>query len=89
MKLGSGTSKMPVLARHESAPLSTLLYALGKQSDNFYAEMVFKTLGGERKARPAKSADAAAVVTKWLEQGQMLEPGTVIKKGAVCSIVLE
>ncbi|HQY64181.1 MAG: D-alanyl-D-alanine carboxypeptidase/D-alanyl-D-alanine-endopeptidase [Myxococcales bacterium] len=82
VKLGSGSPKATVLARHESAPLSTLLYALGKQSDNFYAEMVFKTLGGERKGRPAKSADAAAVVTKWLEQGQMLEPGTVIKNGS-------
>ena len=43
-----------VIAKHASAPLSSLLYALGKQSDNFYAEMIFKTLGGEGKGRPAQ-----------------------------------
>lgn len=78
----AGSSKGTVLAKHTSEPLSTLLYALGKQSDNFYAEMIFKSLGGERKGRPAKSADAAEVVTKWLAAGNMLEPGTVIKNGS-------
>lgn len=82
VKAGQGGSKAATLARHESAPLSSLLYALGKQSDNFYAEMVFKSLGGEKKARPAKSQDAAQVVTKWLSEGHMLEPGTVIKNGS-------
>lgn len=82
VKPGQGGGKATVLARHESAPLSTLLYSLGKQSDNFYAEMIFKSLGGERKGRPAKSADAAEVVTKWLAAGNMLEPGTVIKNGS-------
>ncbi len=82
VKSGSGPNKASNLAKHESAPLSSLLYALGKQSDNFYAEMIFKSLGGERKARPAKSQDGAAVVTKWLSDGHMLEPGTVIKNGS-------
>lgn len=82
VKAGGGAGKASSLARHESAPLSSLLYALGKQSDNFYAEMVFKSLGGEKKARPAKSQDGAAVVTKWLSDGHMLEPGTVIKNGS-------
>ena len=49
-----GTARGHTLAKHLSAPLSSLLYALGKQSDNFYAEMVFKTLAGEGKARPAQ-----------------------------------
>mgnify|MGYP000895689288 CR=1 FL=1 len=70
------------LATHDSAPLSELLLQVGKHSDNFYAEMIFKSLGGERKGRPAKSADAAEVVTKWLAAGNMLEPGTVIKNGS-------
>ena len=51
-----GTARGHVLAKHLSEPLSSLLYALGKQSDNFYAEMIFKSLGGEGKGRPAKSA---------------------------------
>jgi D-alanyl-D-alanine carboxypeptidase/D-alanyl-D-alanine-endopeptidase (penicillin-binding protein 4) len=77
-----GTARGHVLAKHLSDPLSSLLYALGKQSDNFYAEMVFKGLGGEGKARPSKSGDAAEVVTKWLERIGASEPGVVIKNGS-------
>jgi D-alanyl-D-alanine carboxypeptidase/D-alanyl-D-alanine-endopeptidase (penicillin-binding protein 4) len=71
-----------VLARHESAPLSQLLYSLGKQSDNFYAEMVFKTLGGEVKGRPGKSSDAADVVTRWVNKIGAGDTGLVIKNGS-------
>jgi D-alanyl-D-alanine carboxypeptidase/D-alanyl-D-alanine-endopeptidase (penicillin-binding protein 4) len=77
-----GTAHGHVLARHVSEPLSSLLYALGKQSDNFYAEMIFRGLGGESKGRPAKSGDAAEVVTKWLERIGASEPGVVIKNGS-------
>jgi serine-type D-Ala-D-Ala carboxypeptidase/endopeptidase (penicillin-binding protein 4) len=77
-----GTARGHVLARHLSEPLSSLLYALGKQSDNFYAEMIFKGLAGEGKGRPAKSSDAAEVVTKWLERIGASEPGVVIKNGS-------
>lgn len=77
-----GTARGHTLAKHFSAPLSTLLYALGKQSDNFYAEMVFKTLGGEGKARPARAGDAAEVVTKFLERAGAIDAGVVIKNGS-------
>ena len=71
-----------VLARHESEPLSTLLYALGKNSDNFYAEMIFKSLAAETKTRPAKSQDAAEIVTKWLEKNDLSDAGLVVKNGS-------
>jgi D-alanyl-D-alanine carboxypeptidase/D-alanyl-D-alanine-endopeptidase (penicillin-binding protein 4) len=77
-----GTARGHTLAKHFSEPLSTLLYALGKQSDNFYAEMVFKTLGGEGKARPARAGDAAEVVTKFLERAGAIDAGVVIKNGS-------
>jgi D-alanyl-D-alanine carboxypeptidase/D-alanyl-D-alanine-endopeptidase (penicillin-binding protein 4) len=77
-----GVARGHVLARHLSEPLSSLLYALGKQSDNFYAEMIFKTLGGEAKARPARSGDAAEVATRWLERIGASEQGVVIKNGS-------
>lgn len=70
------------LARHQSEPLSTLLYALGKNSDNFYAEMVFKTIAAETKARPAKSAESADVVTAWLQKNDLMDAGVVIKNGS-------
>jgi serine-type D-Ala-D-Ala carboxypeptidase/endopeptidase (penicillin-binding protein 4) len=81
VKLGSA-AKGRLLARHESEPLSTLLLSLGKASDNFYAEMIFKSLGGEAKGRPAKSQDAAEVVTKWLERNGLGDKGLVIKNGS-------
>ena len=80
VKLGSARGH--TLAKHLSPPLSSLLYALGKQSDNFYAEMIFKTLGGEGKGRPAKSADAADVVTHFLQTAGAMDAGVVIKNGS-------
>ncbi|MCL2723824.1 MAG: D-alanyl-D-alanine carboxypeptidase/D-alanyl-D-alanine-endopeptidase [Polyangiaceae bacterium] len=78
----SPTAKAAVIVRHESEPLSTLLYALGKNSDNFYAEMIFKSLGAEAKTRPGRSQDAADIVTKWLERNDLSDAGVVIKNGS-------
>jgi D-alanyl-D-alanine carboxypeptidase/D-alanyl-D-alanine-endopeptidase (penicillin-binding protein 4) len=78
-----GSARVPaVIARHRSAPLSTLLYELGKSSDNFYAEMVFKSLGGEGKGRPAHSADGAELVMRWLDKVGANDTGLVIKNGS-------
>ena len=55
------------LVWHRSAPLGELLGELGKESDNFYAEMVMKTLGAEATGKPARSQDGALVVTEWLD----------------------
>ena len=74
--------KSGVLARHESEPLSTLLYGLGKNSDNFYAEMIFKSLAGEVKARPAKSQDSAEIVTSWIDKNNLGDTGLVVKNGS-------
>ncbi len=77
-----GTAKAHVIARHLSEPLSSLLYAVGKHSDNFYAEMIFKSLGGEARRRPARHADGADVVSQWLQKVGALEPGMVVKNGS-------
>ncbi len=82
VKLGSGGDKLSVIARHESEPLSTLLYALGKNSDNFYAEMIFKSISAESKARPAKSAESAETVASWLAKNDLGDAGLVIKNGS-------
>jgi len=77
-----GTARGHTLAKHLSAPLSQLLFALGKQSDNFYAEEIFKSLGGEGRARPARSADAADVVTSFLGRIGATDTGLVNKNGS-------
>ncbi len=75
-------SKSNVLARHESEPLSALLYGLGKNSDNFYAEMIFKSISAEVKPRPAKSQESAEIVTKWIEKNDLGDTGLVVKNGS-------
>jgi serine-type D-Ala-D-Ala carboxypeptidase/endopeptidase (penicillin-binding protein 4) len=81
VKAGEG-GRGGAIASHTSKPLSTLLYELGKVSDNFYAEMVFKSLGLEKKGRPAKAANAAEIVTRYLEETGAMEEGDVVKNGS-------
>lgn len=81
VKVGTAKSGQ-ILVRHTSEPLSALLFELGKASNNFYAEMIFKTIGGEIKARPAKSADAADLVSKWLAKVGAQDNGVIIKNGS-------
>ncbi len=80
VKLGTGRGR--VLAKHQSEPLSTLLLGLGKHSDNFYAEMIFKSLAGGEKGRPAKAADSAEVVTRFLARIGATDQGIVVKNGS-------
>jgi D-alanyl-D-alanine carboxypeptidase/D-alanyl-D-alanine-endopeptidase (penicillin-binding protein 4) len=77
-----GPARGHVLAKHLSEPLSSLLYSLGKQSDNFYAEMIFRTLAGEGKGRPAKSPDSTELVGQWLSRIGASDPGVVLKNGS-------
>jgi D-alanyl-D-alanine carboxypeptidase/D-alanyl-D-alanine-endopeptidase (penicillin-binding protein 4) len=81
VQLGGDAAKS-LLVLHRSRPLSQILYELGKDSDNFYAEMVLKTLGAEQKGRPGKSADGAEVVAKYLRDIGAFEEGMIIKNGS-------
>ncbi len=78
----AGTGKGTVIAKHTSQPLSALLYSLGKQSDNFYAEMIFKSLAAEQKGRPAHAADSAQLVAKIVADMNATDEGLVIKNGS-------
>jgi serine-type D-Ala-D-Ala carboxypeptidase/endopeptidase (penicillin-binding protein 4) len=77
-----GPARGHVLAKHLSEPLSTLLYSLGKQSDNFYAEMIFRSLAGEGRTRPAKGADSTELVAQWLDRIGASDPGVFLKNGS-------
>jgi serine-type D-Ala-D-Ala carboxypeptidase/endopeptidase (penicillin-binding protein 4) len=77
-----GESIKSVLVMHRSRPLSDLIYELGKQSNNFYAEMVLKAVGAERKGRPGSSADGADAVVRYLKDIGAMEDGIVIKNGS-------
>lgn len=63
-----GADERRELVAHQSAPLSELLRELGKKSDNFYSEMILKTLGLKLCGRPGTSACGAEVLTAYLKQ---------------------
>ncbi|HEX3597548.1 MAG TPA: D-alanyl-D-alanine carboxypeptidase/D-alanyl-D-alanine-endopeptidase [Polyangiaceae bacterium] len=66
----------------ESEPLAVLVRELGKNSDNFYAETLLKTLGGVSHGTPATTANGADAVTAWLKELGALEPGFRMTNGS-------
>lgn len=81
--VGLGGSQIePRLVFHQSAPLAQLLCELGKNSDNFYAEMLFKAIGADATSGPARSQDGARVVQQWLAQRGLARPDTRIENGS-------
>ena len=65
-----------------SPPLSELLLELGKFSDNFYAEMLFKSLATAADSHPKSSTAAARVVEDWLRKQGAWTPGDKITNGS-------
>lgn len=74
--IGTLPPGMPMLASRSSPPLSSVLAELGKSSDNFFAEAVFKTVGAETEGRPGTWARAVAGTQKALAR-HGLAPGSV------------
>ncbi|HEY6880819.1 MAG TPA: D-alanyl-D-alanine carboxypeptidase/D-alanyl-D-alanine-endopeptidase [Polyangiales bacterium] len=56
VRVGTLSEAPPTLLTHESAALSVLLQRVGKNSDNFYAEMLLKVIGAESAHRAGTSA---------------------------------
>lgn len=89
VRLGSPKSKAAeVLSYVLSEPLGQLLYPVGKDSDNFYAETLLKALGaaaasGEKTGSdPGSSAAGARAVLGWLERARIDTQGVVIRNGS-------
>jgi D-alanyl-D-alanine carboxypeptidase/D-alanyl-D-alanine-endopeptidase (penicillin-binding protein 4) len=81
VRLG-GEKEKDLLAAHRSDTLAHLLAKLGKDSDNFVAETVFKTLAAEQKSRPATWAAAAEVVIAELRAMGAFESGCSVQNGS-------
>jgi len=77
-----GEKEKELLAAHRSDTLAHVLSKLGKDSDNFVAETVFKTLAAEKKARPGTFAAAAEVVTAELRAMGAFETGCSVSNGS-------
>ncbi len=71
-----------LLAEHASAPLASLLFRVGKQSDNTYAETIFRALDAEAKGKQGSSAGAASAVERFLARVGVAGEGLVVKNGS-------
>ena len=81
VRRGSGKEKNRLVFT-ASSPLRDLLDELGKDSDNFFAEMIFKSLGAELVEEPARSSDGAKVVIEWLKALNAYPRGSRIMNGS-------
>lgn len=57
-----------VLAAHTSEPLSVMIDRINKESDNFYAEMVLKTLAAEKQGEPGTFENGITEVRSFLAE---------------------
>jgi len=81
VRVATQASDAPLLAMPQSRPLSELVPAPGKQSDNFVAEMPFRNLGGGRR-RPGRVEDSVAAVRGYLSDAAVPgEPAIVNGSG--------
>ncbi len=67
---------------HESRPLAQLIRDMNKESNNFMAESILKTIGAEQSGSPGSSAKGAAAVLSWLETIGVTTEGIVIADGS-------
>ncbi|MGK3999830.1 D-alanyl-D-alanine carboxypeptidase/D-alanyl-D-alanine endopeptidase [Sorangium sp. So ce1024] len=81
VRLG-GERQKRLLVAHRSAPLGELLSALGKDSDNFYAETIFKTIAAERRGRPGTAEAAAELVGETLRELGADQEGVFLRNGS-------
>ena len=81
VEYGPVTEQQPVLVDMPSSQLSSLLYPLGKWSDNFTAEMLLKILGAQLE-RPGTSANGTVVVREELMKMGVDTEGLVMVNGS-------
>ncbi|MBC7174014.1 MAG: D-alanyl-D-alanine carboxypeptidase/D-alanyl-D-alanine-endopeptidase, partial [Polyangiaceae bacterium] len=81
VSIGKHDEGLPLLAFHRSPALSYLLYRVGKNSDNYVAEMVLKVLGAERR-RPGRSETGTEVLQELLARAGVPQGGATIVNGS-------
>jgi D-alanyl-D-alanine carboxypeptidase/D-alanyl-D-alanine-endopeptidase (penicillin-binding protein 4) len=82
VRLASLPSGLPLLASRRSPPLAEQLSALGKQSDNFVAEMLLKVLGAERAGLPGSTDHGSRIALQALKRLNVSPGGVRILNGS-------
>lgn len=77
-----GEDEAVELVGRDSAKLSELVQQLGKASDNFYAETLFKTLAAVKRGKPGSADNAALVTADWLKRHNLADDGMKIGNGS-------
>jgi len=71
-----------ILAEHLSEPLSEICRIVNKDSNNFVADVIFKTLGAERFGLPGTLEKGARAVAEWLEPQGVLPAQVKVVNGS-------
>jgi len=80
VKVGAAAGKL--VSAHRSAPLSALLLPLGKKSNNFFAETIFKSISGSEGKTPASHPRSVALVVETLDEAGLPLTGVEIRNGS-------
>jgi serine-type D-Ala-D-Ala carboxypeptidase/endopeptidase (penicillin-binding protein 4) len=81
IRAGGAEERRELVVRRSRA-LAELLSELGKQSDNFYAEMLLKALDARIHGRPGTSAGGAEIAAAWLQEIGAADAGTRVGNGS-------
>lgn len=83
VRVAAGPSGAAVIARRESQPLSALLYEVGKDSNNFYAEMTLLAVAaGDEGGAGVTFARGAGRVVAWARGAGVDVEGLVVRNGS-------
>ncbi len=77
-----GASETRQLTSVKSEPLARLAFELGKESDNFYAEMLLKSIAKHEEPGPGTSEGGARALAAWLKRRNLWVAGTVLRNGS-------
>jgi D-alanyl-D-alanine carboxypeptidase/D-alanyl-D-alanine-endopeptidase (penicillin-binding protein 4) len=75
LKIGAPVEAAAMLAEHRSSPLSDVCRISNKPSNNFVAEAIYKTVGGELYGLPGTLAKGTRAVMDYLT-AEGIKPGT-------------
>jgi D-alanyl-D-alanine carboxypeptidase/D-alanyl-D-alanine-endopeptidase (penicillin-binding protein 4) len=77
-----GEDESAELVGRDSAELSELVLQLGKASDNFYAETLFKAVAAAKRGKPGTAESAAQIALAWLKNRQLGDEGLKLSNGS-------
>jgi D-alanyl-D-alanine carboxypeptidase/D-alanyl-D-alanine-endopeptidase (penicillin-binding protein 4) len=82
VRVGAAPRDLAALATHRSNALSALLYEVGKESNNFYAEMTLLAIGAEGATGPVTFQRGTERVLDWCRQAGVNTRGLVLRNGS-------